>query len=255
MSMSPVDAAWSTYGNQKDPAARAQLIERYAPLVKYVAGRLSTGLPSHVSMDDLYSEGLLGLIDAIEKFDPSRGVKFETYAVARIKGAILDGLRRMDWLPVHTRQKIRQLEKAYSELQSKLNRFPSDAEVAAYLGMDMKAFHELLQNASIACTISLEDSWFESDRGGLDALDFTPDPSAPDPLSWLELEAEKEDLMAAIDSLPEREKLIIALYYYEGLTLREIAEVLQVSVPRVSQLHARAVLYLRAKLLKLWETR
>lgn len=252
MGVASAESTRATCNAYRGVESRAELIEKYAHLVKYVAGRLSLSLPSHVTLDDLYSEGVLGLIDAIEKYDPSRGVKFETYAIARIKGAILDGLRRMDWIPVHMRQKVRSLEKAYAHLEGKLGRTPTDKEVAEYLGMDEKAFGELLQNASAACLVSLEENWFESFEWGTSPIETMADPNAPDPLARLELEDEKRELAEAIDSLPERERLVIVLYYYEGLTLREIAEVLQVSIPRVSQLHARAILALKAKLKKNW---
>jgi RNA polymerase sigma factor for flagellar operon FliA len=244
-------ALWAAYKGRADEHAREQLILNYSPLVKYVAGRLSINLPNTVETADLISYGIFGLIDAIEKYEPDRGIKFETYAIARIKGAILDELRAMDWVPRSVRARAREIERAYIKLENELRRVPSDAEVADEMGISEKELADIFTKLSYTSVISFDELWTsggEKDDSKSSMLDSLKDDNAEDPVAEFEAEEVKEILAEAIEKLPEREKLVIALYYYEGLTLKEIGRVLSVTESRVSQLHTKAVLRLRARL-------
>jgi RNA polymerase sigma factor for flagellar operon FliA len=218
--------------------------------VKYVAGRMGTGLPSHVEESDLISYGLLGLISAIERFDPSRDIKFETFAIARIKGSIIDELRSLDWVPRSVRAKAREIEKANARLENKLQRAPTDNEMAEALDMEVEEFQEALTRISNSSVVALDELWTVSDASGdqVSLIDTIKDPEAIDPAQELDASEMKDRLADAIARLPEREKLVVALYYYENLTLREIGEVLGVTESRVSQLHTKAVLRLKSRL-------
>ncbi|MRS13028.1 MAG: RNA polymerase sigma factor WhiG [Actinobacteria bacterium] len=244
-----LSAAWAAFKESGDPEARESLILSYSPLVKYVAGRLSSSLPQTVDTADLISYGVFGLIDAIEKFDTARGIKFETYAIARIKGAIIDELRAMDWVPRSVRARAREFETAYVCLENKLKRVPDDSEVAAEMGVSTRELRSILARLSYASVISFEEMWAGPERDEhQDPLGTIADERAEDPVDVFESAEIKEILAGAIDRLPEREKTVIALYYYEGLTLKEIGTVLGVTESRVSQLHTKAVLRLRARL-------
>lgn len=247
---SDLSAAWAAFKDNGDPDARENLILTYSPLVKYVAGRLSSSLPQTVDTSDLISCGVFGLIDAIEKFDTDRGIKFETYAIARIRGAIIDELRAMDWVPRSVRARAREFEAAYVTLENRLKRVPDDAEVAAEMGVAPRELQSILTKLSYASVISFEEMWVSGgDRDDhQDPLAAIPDKRAEDPVDIFESAEIKEILAGAIDRLPEREKTVVALYYYEGLTLKEIGTVLGVTESRVSQLHTKAVLRLRARL-------
>lgn len=247
---SDLSAAWAAFKDNGDPDARENLILTYSPLVKYVAGRLSSSLPQTVDTSDLISYGVFGLIDAIEKFDTDRGIKFETYAIARIRGAIIDELRAMDWVPRSVRARAREFEAAYVTLENRLKRVPDDAEVAAEMGVAPRELQSILTKLSYASVISFEEMWVSGgDRDDhQDPLAAIPDKRAEDPVDIFESAEIKEILAGAIDRLPEREKTVVALYYYEGLTLKEIGTVLGVTESRVSQLHTKAVLRLRARL-------
>jgi RNA polymerase sigma factor for flagellar operon FliA len=218
--------------------------------VKYVAGRVSTGLPAHVEDADLISYGLLGLISAIERFDPGREIKFETFAIARIKGSIIDELRSLDWVPRSVRSKAREIEKANAVLENRLQRAPTDEEMAAKLGMSQDEFQDALSRISKSSVVALDELWTVSDTSGdqVSLLDTLQDPNAIDPAHELDTSELKDRLADAITRLPEREKLVVALYYYENLTLREIGEVLGVTESRVSQLHTKSVLRLKSRL-------
>lgn len=222
----------------------------YSPLVKYVAGRMSSGLPAHVEESDLISYGLIGLINAIERFDLEREIKFETYAITRIKGAIIDELRSLDWVPRSVRAKAREIEQTNAKLENKLQRAPTDAEMSEAMGVSQDEFQESLVKIANSSVVALDELWTVSDSSGdqVSLLDTIPDPDAADPARELDLTDMKDSLADAIARLPEREKLVIALYYYENLTLREIGEVLGVTESRVSQLHTKAVLRLKSKL-------
>ena len=242
-------ALWQEYRQTHDRALRDRLILTYAPLVKFVAGRLGASLPSHVDEQDLVSYGLLGLISAIERFDPDREIKFETYAISRVKGAIIDELRSLDWVPRSVRTRAREIERAIAELEAKLGTAPDDAQIAAKIGISVDELEESLTDISRSSIAALDELWSPSAGGDQIALiDTIEDTSGPDPESSLEVTEMKEALGEAIARLPEREKLVVTLYYYEELTLREIGEVLGVTESRVSQLHTKAVLRLKARL-------
>ncbi|MEX0993450.1 MAG: RNA polymerase sigma factor WhiG [Solirubrobacterales bacterium] len=241
---------WSRYKKTGDEKAREQLVLAYSPLVKFVAGRMSSGLPAHIEEADLISYGLLGLIGAIERFEPEREIKFETFAVARIKGSIIDELRSLDWVPRSVRAKAREIERAQSKLEHELGRAPTDDEVAAQLETPVEDFQQSLMQISNSTVVALDELWTVSDSSGdqVSLLDTMKDPNAVDPARELGVSELKDRLAHAISRLPEREKLVVALYYYENLTLREIGEVLGVTESRVSQLHTKAVLRLKARL-------
>ncbi|HWD86153.1 MAG TPA: RNA polymerase sigma factor WhiG [Solirubrobacteraceae bacterium] len=241
---------WRRYKASGDERARERLVVAYAPLVKYVAGRMSSGLPAHVEESDLISYGLTGLISAIERFDLSREIKFETYAITRIRGAIIDELRTLDWVPRSVRARARDIERANMKLEAKLQRAPTDEEMAVELEMSTSEFQDALLQISHSTIVALDELWNVSDSSGdqVSLLDTLPDRDAPDPQALVDQGELRDRIADAIAALPEREKLVIALYYYENLTLREIGEVLGVTESRVSQLHTKAVLRLRSKL-------
>jgi len=242
---------WRRYRHQGDERARERLVVAYSPLVKFIAGRMSAGLPSHVEEADLISYGLLGLIGAIERFDPDREIKFETFAVARVKGAIIDELRSLDWVPRSVRARARDVERAHAALEAELQRAPTDEEMAEKLKISVDEFHDALLEIANSSVLALDDLWtFADPEGGggqVSVLDTIQDPNAIDPETEAHASELKDRLADAIESLPERERLVIALYYYENLTLREIGEVLGVTESRVSQLHTKAVLALRSR--------
>ena len=247
-----LDELWRSYKADGDPRLREQLILHYSPLVKYVAGRVGVGLPANVEQADFVSSGVFGLIDAIEKFDPSRAIKFETYAISRIRGAIIDELRALDWIPRSVRQKARAVERAYATLELTLRRTPSDPEVAAEMGIAIEDLHTIFSQLSLANVVALDEllnPGGEGDGSGrVSLVDTLEDPAADNPVEVAESRELRRLLARAINTLPEREKTVVSLYYYEGLTLAEIGQVLGVTESRVSQIHTKAVLQLRAKL-------
>ncbi|MFY1679045.1 MULTISPECIES: RNA polymerase sigma factor WhiG [unclassified Streptomyces] len=247
---SALDELWRSYKTTGDVRLREQLILHYSPLVKYVAGRVGVGLPPSVEQADFVSSGVFGLIDAIEKFDVDREIKFETYAITRIRGAIIDELRALDWIPRSVRQKARNVERAYATLESRLRRTPSEAEVAEELAMPVEDLHAVFRQLSLANVVALEDLLHAGTDGGdrLTFLDTLEDTDAADPVEVAEDRELRRFLARAITSLPDREKTVVTLYYYEGLTLAEIGNVLGVTESRVSQIHTKSVLQLRAKL-------
>jgi RNA polymerase sigma factor for flagellar operon FliA len=241
---------WRRYKELGDGKARDELILAYSPLVKYVAGRMGTGLPAHIEESDLISYGLLGLIGALERFDPSRNIRFETYAISRIKGSMIDELRALDWVPRSVRSWARQVERAVTKLENELRRAPSDEEVSVELGVTTGEFQGILTQISTASIIALDEFWTLSGSGGdkVTLMDTLEDTAAPDPSRAFDIQAVKELLADAIRRLPEREKIVIGLYYYEGLTLKEIGEVLGVTESRISQLHTKAILRLKGRI-------
>jgi RNA polymerase sigma factor FliA len=241
---------WRRYKDDRDEKARERLVLAYAPLVKYVAGRMSSGLPSHVEESDLISYGLLGLISAIERFEPEREIKFETFAITRIKGSIIDELRSLDWVPRSVRSKAREIEKVNAKLEHELHRAPTDQEMAKALHVSVEDLQDSLVRISNSSVVALDELWTVSDSSGdqVSLLDTIQDPAALDPATEMDTTEMKDRLADAIARLPEREKLVVALYYYENLTLREIGEVLGVTESRVSQLHTKAVLRLKSRL-------
>lgn len=245
-----ISSLWHRYKKQKDASAYEELIMSYIHLVKYVAGRLAISLSTQVEMDELYSYGVEGLLDAIERYDIDRNIKFETYAIARIRGAMIDGLRAMDWVPVSVRQKAKELEKAYNHLESELMRPATDEEVAAYLGVSLEELYRMMKDASATALLYLDDLVNNDDgeEKSKRVADYLCDESAENVLAALELEAVRDALAEAISKLPEKEKQVITLYYYEGLTLKEIGKILGLSESRISQLHTKAILRLRSRL-------
>jgi len=241
---------WRRYKATGDVHARERLVVAYSPLVKYVSGRMASGLPAHVDEADLISYGLSGLINAIDRFEPAREIKFETYAITRIKGAIIDELRSLDWVPRSVRARAREIEKAHARLEHQLHRTPTDEEMARELKISTAEFQEALVKISTSTVVALDELWAVSDSSGdaVSLLDTIHDENAPDPEALLAQSELKDRLADAIAALPEREKLVIALYYYENLTLREIGEVLGVTESRISQLHTKAVLRLKSRL-------
>src|SRR2546421_8469822 len=241
---------WRRYKADGDPRVRERLVMAYSPLVKYVAGRTAAGLPPHVEEADLISYGLVGLISAIERFDLSRDIKFETYAIMRIKGAIIDELRSLDWVPRSVRARAREVERANAKLEHTLQRAPTDQEIAGELGITVDELNDSLLAISHSSMVALDELWSVSDSSGdqVSLMDTIEDPDAPDPARALDVGDLKDRIAESIAKLPEREKLVIALYYYENLTLREIGEVLCVTESRVSQMHTKAVLRLRSRM-------
>jgi len=228
---------------------REALILEYAPLIRYVAVRIAMRLPSHVSLEDLISAGVLGLIDAVDKYDPDKNVKFKTYAEFRIRGAILDELRSMDWVPRSVRKKSTNLESVYNKLQNRLGRPATDEEVSDELGVSLEDFHQLLEEVKGVSLLSLEDKdTFLGNLEGDQVTDALGRDDLEDPLALLGLAQLREQVAQAIDGLPEKEKLVVSLYYYDELTMREIGEVLGYTESRISQMHTKAILRLRARL-------
>ena len=241
---------WRRYKSASDERARERLVVAYSPLVKYVAGRMGSALPAHVEEADLISYGLGGLISAIERFDPGRDIRFETYAIARIRGAIIDELRTLDWVPRSVRARAREFERVNTKLEARLHRAPSDEEMAAELKISVEELQDTLLQISNSTIVALDELWTVSDSTGdqVSLLDTLADDAAQDPQALVERSSFRDRVADAIVALPEREKMVIALYYYESLTLREIGEILGVTESRVSQLHTKAVLRLRSKL-------
>ena len=242
------DALWADYKATGERADRDRLILIYAPLVKYVASRVAVGLPHNVEQADLVSYGMFGLIDAIEKFDPERGYKFETYAIARIRGAILDELRSIDWVPRSVRAKARALEQAYAKLENQLRRSPTEEEVALELDLTDDQLQTTLTQISFIGVAALDEMLGGGDRGESMTLGDTVADVRESPVAVFEVEEMKQILAEAVNGMPEREKLVLTLYYYEGLTLAEIGRVLGVTESRVCQIHTKAVLQLRSKI-------
>ena len=240
---------WEEFKRSASPQARERLILHFAPLVKYVASRVATGLPASVEQADLVSYGMFGLIDALDKFEPARGNKFETYAIPRIKGAIIDELRAMDWVPRSVRFKAREIEKAYADLEAMLKRAPTEREVAERLGISVPELHEIISQVSFVSVLQLDELLsVGSDRGEQVSLLDTLADRGTDPTTGLESQETRGILAAAINSLSEREKIVVTLYYFEGLTLAEIGDILGVTESRVCQIHTKAVHQLRFQL-------
>jgi len=243
-----LERLWAEYKDAGAREVRDQLIVHYSPLVKYVAGRVATGLPQNVDQADLVSYGIFGLIDAIEKFDLERGFKFETYAIARIKGNILDELRSIDWVPRSVRAKARAMEKAYSKLEGELHRTPSDSELADELDLTEVQLQTTLGQISFTGLVALDEMLSGGDRGDATTLGDTLADGGVGPVAAYEVEEMRHILADAINRLPDREKTVLTLYYYEGLTLAEIGSILGVTESRICQIHTKAVIQLRARI-------
>jgi RNA polymerase sigma factor for flagellar operon FliA len=246
---SGIQLLWKQFSEAPEQALRDRLVLHYAPLVKYVAGRVGTGLPTHVDVGDLVQSGIFGLVDAIEKFEPARGLRFETYAMQRIRGAILDDLRSQDWVPRVVRARAREAERALERLGARLHRTPTDGELATELGITQDELHDLYSQLQLTSVVALEDLVAAGkDSGSL--VDTLPDDDAVDPVDVLVDQDNRRQLAEAIAQLAERDRVVVSLYYFESLTLAEIGKVLGVTESRVSQLHTRAVMRLRAKLVE-----
>jgi RNA polymerase sigma factor FliA len=241
---------WVDFKETGDPGIRERLILQYSPLVKFVAGRVGVGLPPNIEQADLVSYGIFGLIDAIEKFDLERAIKFETYAISRIRGAIIDELRSLDWIPRSVRSKAREMERAYASLESELHRAPTEDEVAARMGIQRSDLHHIFSQVSNVNVLALDELLSAGGEKGesVSLGDTLTDHKAEDPESAFEGEETKFLLARAIDQLSEREKIVVTLYYYEGLTLAEIGRVLGVTESRICQMHTKAVQQLRGRL-------
>jgi RNA polymerase sigma factor for flagellar operon FliA len=240
---------WKEYNKTRDPDIREFFIKQYVLLVKYVAGKIAVGMPHNVEFDDLVGFGTFGLLDAIDKFDPEKNVKFKTYAVTRIRGAIFDELRSIDWVPRSVRQKTREVEEAIGALEAQLGRTATDQEIANSLGMNENEFLKTMMKISGTSILSLNDVWFSGDENDKVSIgDSIESPSSLNPDVIVEKDEIRRVIVEAINELPDKEKKILVLYYYEDLTLKEIGQVLEVTESRVSQLHTKAILRLRAKL-------
>ena len=240
---------WKRYKKEKDPEIRSMFVKQYAPLVKYVAGKVAVGMPQNVEFDDLVGYGAFGLFDAIEKFDPDKHIKFKTYAVTRIRGAIFDELRSIDWVPRSVRQKAREMEDAVRKVESSLGRAASDKEIASELRVSMHDFEKTLVKLNSTSILSLNDVWYSGgDNDNVTIVDSIESPNSMNPDIIVEKEEIKQVIIGAIKELPEKEKKVLVLYYYEDLTLKEIGKILEVTESRVSQLHTKAIIRLRAKL-------
>ncbi len=236
---------WKNYIESRSPAIKEQIINEYAYLIKYVAGRLSMYFGTNVEFDDLVGYGAFGLIDAIDKFDINKGVKFETYASLRIRGSIIDSIRDLDWVPRSLRQKNKELEKVYAELENEIGHSASDTEVAQKMGISMDEFYKLLNDVNVSSMMSLEEFMEQNyDRGlGIPSEDIEDKPE-----DYVQNSELKQILAEAINKLPEKEKTVISFYYFEELTLKEISAIMNVTESRISQLHTKALLRMRGKL-------
>lgn len=239
---------WERWKEQGDIEAKKQLIEQYLPIVDYVSNRLANGLPKNVSKDDLTSNGVMGLIDAIDKFDYKRGLQFETYASWRVRGAILDGLRQGDWVPRSVREKSKRIEEAYQQLEQKYLRSVSDQEMSDYLEISEQEFRQMLHDVAITSVYSLEDPI--RDEESETRLSLLVDDKARNPDYKVNEFFLKESLVKGIEKLTEKERTVVSLFYYEDLSLSEIAEVMSLSPSRISQLHSKAIQRLRSSLEK-----
>lgn len=243
---------WVEYKKKKDPRVRDAFVKQYAPLVKYVAGKVAVGMPHNIEFDDLVGFGVFGLFDAIEKYDPDKHVKFKTYAVTRIRGAIFDELRSIDWVPRSVRQKTKEIDETVNRLEASLGRAASDQEIASEMNMSMADFQKTMLKISGTSVLSLNDIWYTGDDNDkVSIVDSIESPQSLNPDTIVEKEEIKKVIVQAINELPEKEKKVLVLYYYEDLTLKEIGKVLEVTESRISQLHTKAIMRLRTKLTNL----
>jgi len=243
---------WLKYKKDKTQKLRDYFIRQYAPLVKYVAGKVAIGMPHNVEFDDLVGFGVFGLFDAIEKFDPEKHVKFKTYAVTRIRGAIYDELRSIDWVPRSVRQKTREIEETVHSLEANLGRAATDSEIAAKMGISIEDLNKSIHKISTSSILSLNDLWYTGeDNDKVSIVDSIESSQSLNPDIIVEKDEIKKVIVQAISELPDKEKKVLVLYYYEDLTLKEIGKVLDVTESRISQLHTKAILRLRSKLTSL----
>jgi RNA polymerase sigma factor for flagellar operon FliA len=236
---------WIKYKKNKDDYLREKLILEYSYLVKYVAGCLNIYFGATIDFDDLLSYGVFGLLDAIEKFDLGKGVKFETYASLRIRGAIIDNIRKLDWVPRTVRQKSKQVEKAFVKLETEYGRVPNDEEMAEELGLSIDKYNQLQNDINLSYMLSLDEYIEQNNEKN---INYMSENVFADPLKQAEINAIKEVLEGALDFLSEKEKTVVSLYYYEDMTLKEISVIMKVTESRISQLHSKALTKLRNKL-------
>jgi RNA polymerase sigma factor FliA len=249
IAVDPIAAIWDRF-KQGDQRAREQLILQYAPLVKFVAGRVGSGLPSSVDAGDLISYGIFGLMDALEKYDRDRGIKFETYAIPRIRGAIVDELRALDWVPRSVRSRAREIERTIGELEAALKRGPTEEELASAMGLSLDELRNQLQRVNMSSVSALDEMVGRGDDedGSVSLVDTIQDQDAADPVAIFDHQETRQILAEVIKGLPERDRLVVTLYYFEGLTLKEIGKSLGVTESRVCQIHTKAVLELRQRM-------
>jgi len=244
-----IDAVWIDYKQTKNPVAKEEIINHYLHLVKYIASRLKVNYPAHVELGDLVSSGILGLLDAIDKFDLERGLKFETYAMSRIRGAIIDELRNLDWTPRSVRKKASDIENTYVKLQKEYGRVATNDEVASDLEINVSDLNITIAQVNNSAFLSLDEYIsVGNDRENINRLAIIEDEKAEKPDIELHKQQVKDILGRSIDELPKKIKQMVALYYFENLNLKEIGEVLGVSESRVCQIHSQAMLILRGKL-------
>lgn len=250
--MASIDTLWKEYKSSGSKIAKDKLLVEYAHLVKYMGNRIAINLPSSIDRNDIISSGIIGLIKAVETFDPERGFKFETYASHKIRGAILDELRALDWVPRSIRQKSKDLQKVYAKLENQLGRIPYDDEVCEELNVSLNEFEKMLSDVSPTTIVSLEETMPDrsAESKEIRLIDTIEDPGSDNPLKELGFSEVKRILKETIGNLPEKEKLVVALYHFEELTLKEIGVVLEISESRVSQIHSKAILKLKSKLLQ-----
>lgn len=241
---------WVRWRQTGDVTARDQLIEKYLWLIRYVAGRLMVGLPSHFEQDDVEGHGSFGLLDALDRYDMDRGVRFETFAIPWVRGACLEGIRALQWAPA-LRKRVRQLDRAQMELEAALGREPTLDELAKYLRTSVADLEKRIAESGTLGILSLEETLNDPDGDGSNLKERLADPNAEDPLASTEMEERREVLAQAIDGLPDQERLVVSLFYYEGLVAKEISELLDLSQARISQVHSRAIHRLRGKLSRL----
>ncbi|MCX6601417.1 MAG: FliA/WhiG family RNA polymerase sigma factor [bacterium] len=244
--MNPIMAGWEAYTQTRSPEMREKLLLQYLPLVRRVAGRMVGSLPRSIRLDDLISAGVMGLLSSLDNFDPTLGIKFETFAMNRIRGAMVDSLRELDWVPRSVRQKARLLERTIEELTQKLMRVPEDAEIAEHLNISLDEYLHMLDEVNVTVLLSLDDTFPTPSGEGTTLGEVTTDSSEPSHQERVEEKELRELLVSNLKILPEQEKLVVALYYYEELTFKEIGDVLRLTESRVSQIHSKAVLQLRA---------
>jgi len=244
--MNPVMAGWEAYTQTRSPEMREKLLLQYLPLVRRVAGRMVGSLPRSIRLDDLISAGVMGLLSSLDNFDPTLGIKFETFAMNRIRGAMVDSLRELDWVPRSVRQKARLLERTIEELTQKFMRVPEDAEIAEHLNISLDEYLHMLDEVNVTVLLSLDDTFPTPSGEGTTLGEVTSDSREPSHQERVEEKELRELLVSNLKILPEQEKLVVALYYYEELTFKEIGDVLRLTESRVSQIHSKAVLQLRA---------
>ena len=241
-------AGWEAYAQTRDPELRESLLLNYLPLVKRIASHLMGSLPRSVRLQDLISSGIIGLLSSVDNYNPAMGTKFETYASSRIRGAMVDGLRELDWVPRSVRQKARHVERTFEGLKCRLGRVPNDEEAAREMNLSLDDYHKLLEDVNITTLLSLDDTFWNT-RGDKSTLaDFAADHQGEAPDERVEEAELRERMVDLLKELPEQEKLVVALYYYEELTLKEIGRIMGLTESRVSQIHTKGILDLRARL-------